>query len=408
MNLPTKTNSRTLKPVHPFPARMVPSMLWRKIGRASKPLRILDPMLGSGTTAVVSRLRGHHALGFDSDPLALLIAGVWSADIDPERVRRRAKRVLDRATAAYSSLRLFDAYPEEADEETREFIRYWFDSTNRRQLATLARRIRRVKNVTERSFLWCAFSRLIITKTAGASLALDVSHSRPHKAYQSAPVRPFEKYLASVEKVLRGAPFGLNNDMPKASIQGGDARALPLRSSTIDLVITSPPYLNAIDYLRGHKMSLVWMGYSLRELRNLRSDNIGTERANLDLIDQYDYVLKAISRMGPTGQLASRIRGMLARYVFDMDQVMAEIARVLKRTGAAVVVVGDSSIRGIFVRNSRALSYLGRRNGLVLRSMRRRPLEVNRRYLPPPQHQRSGIRLQSRMREEVILTFEKH
>ena len=34
---------------------------------------------------------------------------------------------------------------------------------------------------------------------------------------------------------------------PRAVVCKGDARHLPIRSGTVDYVITSPPYLNAID-----------------------------------------------------------------------------------------------------------------------------------------------------------------
>lgn len=401
------TNSKTLRPIHPFPARMAPSMLWRRIGGSSKQLRILDPMSGSGTTAVVSRLRGHRAIGFDSDPLALLIARVWSSDVNLAHIRLTAKRVLDIASKESRALRLRDSYPRGADEETRSFVRYWFDSSNRKQLSSLAHAIQSVRNTSERTLLWCAFSRLIITKQSGASLAMDVSHSRPHKVYKTAPIKPFKNFLKAVEGVLKGTPFTERSTVPRATIQQGDARALPLRTSSIDLVITSPPYLNAIDYLRGHKLSLVWMGHQLQELRQIRSGNIGTELVNMKLIEQHEYVRKAVARMGRTKELPERFLGMLARYVFDMDQVMSEINRVLKQKGEAILIVGDSTIRGVFVRNSWALAFLGRRHGLTLESTRRRPLQENRRYLPPPQRETSGAQLRSRMREEVILAFRK-
>ena len=40
--------------------------------------------------------------------------------------------------------------------------------------------------------------------------------------------------------------------------------------------MTSPPYLNAIDYMRTSKFSLVFLGSRLNELRAIRSAAIGT------------------------------------------------------------------------------------------------------------------------------------
>jgi SAM-dependent methyltransferase len=384
---------------------MASSIVWRRLRRVKKPSRVLDPMAGSGTTVVISRLLGHRALGFDTDPLALLIAEAWSADVDRAAIVRMAPRILARAIAKSRTMPFRDAYPAGADEETRSFIRYWFDRTNRRQLTALAFEISRLRNKTQRTFFWCAFSRLIITKSMGASLAMDVSHSRPHKAYDVAPLRPFNKFLQSVEVVLRGAPFVDDQEHPRAVVCKGDARRLPIRSGTVDYVITSPPYLNAIDYLRGHKFSLVWMGYRVGDIRKLRSTSVGAELSAHP--DQQAFVARAVSEMGSVQLLEPRIKGMLARYVVDMNKVVAEISRVLKKGGEAVLVVGDSTIRDIFVQNSRCLVFLGERNGLRLQSTRRRSLPDNRRYLPPPGHKVSGKQLRARMRKEVVLVFSK-
>jgi SAM-dependent methyltransferase len=399
------TKPFSLRPIHPFPARMAPSIIQRRL-KSQKAMCVLDPMAGSGTTIVAARLYGHRALGFDTDPLALLIARAWSSDVDLQNLRSRATKILIKARKRYQTIPLGAAYPQKADPETRAFIRFWFDPTNRRQLTALSDAILTVKDLTERTFLWSSFSRLIVTKDAGASLAIDVSHSRPHRAYTIAPVRPFDRFPSAVDTVLRASHFSSGQNLPSAVINRGDARNLPLPDKSVDLVITSPPYLNAIDYLRGHKLSLVWMGHRIREIRDLRSQNIGTESSVRSMVNA-DYVRSALKTMGDLEKLSGRSQGMLSQYVHDMNSVLAEISRVLKHHGEAVIVVGNSTIRGIFIKNSRALTYLARANGLTLTATRRRRLLENRRYLPPPGNKISGKLLRSRMREEVILTFAK-
>ena len=360
-------------------------------------------MAGSGTAVVASRIAGHEAIGFDTDPLSLLIARAWSTDVNPDRLRKAAERVLTDATARSGSMAVRDAYPAKANEETRAFVRYWFDRANRRQLAALSVAISKVRNTDDRMLMWCAFSRLVITKQAGVSLAMDVSHSRPHKVFTTAPIRALERFPIAIEEVLRGSPFQTGAKLPRATIRRADARDLPVADETVDLVITSPPYLNAIDYLRGHKFSLVWMGMQIVELRDLRRRNVGAE---LSATTAASGVEDIITEMGAE-RLEGRLRGMLVRYIQDMERVFSEIARVLKRDGEVVIVIGDSTLAGVFIRNSRAFALLGRRNGLRLRSTRRRPLAENRRYLPPPGRRASGSLLRSRMREEVVLVFSK-
>lgn len=403
---PTPGGVSALTSMHPFPARMAPSIVWNELPHSGKPIRVLDPMSGSGTAMVTARMRGHEAIGFDADPLAVLISRAWCVDVDEAGIKKKAEEVLDRADGRYDGLRLSDAYPEDADEETREFVRFWFDETNRKQLTVLARSISGVRDSAIQELLWCAFSRLIITKHAGASLAKDVSHSRPHRAYEKAPIKPFDRFMRSISAVLKASPFKAESEAAKARIRLGDARHLPLQDASVDLVITSPPYLNAIDYLRGHKLSLVWMGYSVKQIREIRSASVGTESSK-NAASKQAYVDQALKRMGDVEELSGRHRRMLVQYVIDMDKVLSEVHRVLRPDGRAILVVGNSSLRGVYVQNSKAIAYLGDRNGFRLQSTRRRELPENRRYLPPPNRRASGSQLRARMREEVIIKFQK-
>ena len=335
-----------------------------------------------------------------------MIAQGSSSDINPDHLRRLAIQVLKDAQRRYRSLTSGTAYPKRANEETRAFIRFWFDGVNRRQLTALSASIANVHGTNARAVLWCAFSRMIITKEAGVSLAMDVSHSRPHKAYLIAPIKPFEKFLSAVEQILRASQFASERSLPPAAVRRGDARKIPLRDRSADLVITSPPYLNAIDYLRGHKLSLVWMGHQVDDLRELRSGNIGSERFRSSP-DAMLYLGAAETVVPNFAGLPTRAQAMLIQYFLDMDRVLAEICRILKTSGKAVIVVGNSTIRGIFINNSKMLTRLAQTNGLQLTSARRRELQESRRYLPPPRLKRSGTALRSRMNEEVILAFRK-
>jgi DNA modification methylase len=368
-------------------------------------LRVLDPMLGSGTTVAVARALGHRALGFDTDPLAVLIARAWCEDVDTKRLVVAARRVLRRARSLHAEMGDRDAYPRGADDETRRFIRYWFDRRNRRELTALSVAILRVKDVATRVLLQCAFSRLIIAKQAGASLALDLAHSRPHRVDDKATVvRPLSAFLDEIKRLCSTAPFDGTTIAPRARVEEGDARAMPVKDSSVDVVITSPPYMNGIDYQRTTKFSLVWFGYTVRDLRRVRKENVGTE-AGGRAVDLTEAQRKALRAMGSTRRLPERTTRILAKYVRDMDAAMGEIARVLTPGGRAVIVIGDSTVRNTYVRNSKALLALAEAAGLQLVGIKRRRLPPNRRYLPPPR--RRDDLLDARLRTEAILHLRK-
>jgi len=115
--------------------------------------------------------------------------------------------------------------------------------------------------------------------------------------------------------------------------------------------------------------------------------------------------MSILKRMGDIDKLDRRHRGMIMRYLNDMGHVISECERVLRDDGQAVFVIGNSSIREVYVRNSEALIDLAQRSGFELSSKTIRPLPESRRYLPPPNSEKSGRKMKNRMREEVILRF---
>ena len=363
-------------------------------------------MSGSGTVLAVAQSRGHPSVGIDLDPLAVLISRVWTTPIERERVQLAAERVLNRAKTIFSSLYAGDAYPRNADFETRKFLRYWFDDDARKQLTSLSTAIGRIRDCTVRDALWCSFSRLIITKQSGASLAMDLSHSRPHRKFKTAPAKPFANFLSAVGRVASNCVDGTHRrECSTAEVLEGDARNLQLRDRSIDLAITSPPYLNAIDYFRCSKFSLVWMGYTIDDIRRLRSTSVGAEIGIDPREDQEVQQVLSSLRLNP--KLQGRQEAMLSRYIHDIQRCVGEISRVLDSEGKAVYVVGENTVRGTFIPNAMIVEILASAEGLRCTERRCRELPANRRYMPPPSTKSDVATLGNRMRREVILTFRK-
>ena len=380
--------------VHPFPARMAPQLALDRLPRQqARSFRILDPMMGSGTIPVLAAMRRHEAVGFDSDPLAVLMARAWGRSLVSGKFMRAAREVVrlgrEQEGQAFT-------HP---DLETQKFIDYWFDRRTQLRLAALARAIIDQPHDLQVP-LSCAFSRLIITKDAGASRARDVSHSRPHRVRTHASFDPLDKFAFSAEVVLK-RHRALGKRRPQREtlrLDNGDARALPLPDGSIDVVMTSPPYLQAIDYMRGHRFSLVWMGYSVGELRELRGTAIGSER-QLDPPEDWCYEVEE----GFAKNLPPRSRGILRRYITDLERVLGEISRVLDTDGKVIFVVADATMSGSLINVSELLGRVAARHGLQCTDRLVRELPRNRRYLPPPSDGTGA--LDKRMRSESCLTF---
>lgn len=390
--------------IHPFPARMAPDLALDTLNELPSSSVILDPMSGSGTVLRQASEMGLQSCGFDLDPLAVLMSRVWNTVVDDRLVEEMAIDVLQKAKALTKTK--FSLPWIDDDEETKKFVRFWFGSKQRMQLRQIAwvldasgkRRFGYEKKAAL-DVIRIALSRLIITKEQGASLARDTSHSRPHKVAEKSDYEVFpalERSILFIRKKLKeNPPWGGVN------VSLGDARSLvEVGDQEIDAVITSPPYLNAIDYLRGHRLSLVWLGHTLGSLRKIRSTSIGAERKP-DVGSHIEFFLPIQQAMCSVEKLPPRQIAMVQRYCQDLHSMMSEIVRVTRIGGFATLVVGNSCLNGNFIKNSAGVSAAASMLGMKLLGERQRDLPPGSRYLPMPD---AGA-LAGRMRTEAVMTF---
>ena len=382
----------SLQTVHPFPARMAPELARKSVSALPTGALVLDPMCGSGTVLRVAVERGLDCIGVDVDPLSVLMSRVWTTPLDSTMLHLRAIETANTAkTLSASEIKRI------TDDNTRRFIIYWFARQQRLAIMRLATVLAR-DDGPMRDALFIALSRIIVTKEMMASLARDTSHSRPHRVASNNDFDVYAGFVRSAKSLAkRLQPERISGT---SSIYQDDARSLEhIGDDSVDLVLTSPPYLNAIDYLRGHRLALVWLGYSMDKLRHIRADSVGAERkfAGDDLpIDVGAFVTRSSSSTFGKRQL-----GWVNRYAKDMHMMLRQLRRVVRQSGKVVLVIGDSFLRGARVENARLVRTVAQAVGFEYSGGESRSIPARRRYLPPPG--RGTGALDVRMREETIL-----
>lgn len=400
-----RSSSEYTHDLHAFPAKFPPQLPRKFIEALTMPGDyVLDPMAGSGTTPLEAFIAGRQPVIVDIDPLALHVCRVKTTPLPLIEAAEAGSRVISRVKT-----RLFDAADDIPtmllDTRTQEFVDYWFDRESQRELIFLLDEIRQVHDDRIRAFLALTLSAIIITKSGGVSLAFDLAHTRPHKVadkrYRS-PVKEFEKRFQRNLRSLADLP--VNGLAPIISM--GNAQALPLRDSTIDLVVTSPPYpSNAIDYMRAHKFSLVWLGYKLDSLSELRKAYIGSEAVNgaefEPLPDQTRQVIAAVAALDHKKGRA------VERYYSEMTRVLREMFRVLKSGKAAVMVVGSSRLRGVDTNVHGCLAEIGQSLGFEVPHIGVRRIDRNRRMMPARRQTDVDSQIEKRMHEEYVIGFFK-
>ncbi len=390
--------------LHPFPARMPLSVAEYLIDRLTTPeALVLDPMAGSGTTLLAAKNLGRSSLGFDRDPLAILIARSITEryefrrlDTLRKRISTRAKEVINAGSIELSELRA------KLPQEDQAFIQYWFPRRSQKQLFALAASIEQESESAEQDLAWVIFSSLIIAKSAGASFALDISRSRPHKVPKKPIVFPFDGWDRRFISAVKRLPFVDTIPPAEGGVHYGDARGLPLEDGTVDFILTSPPYRNAIDYLRSHKFSLVWMGHRLKALRDLRGTMIGTERGLWSLDGLPPHLEQRMEQVVEKDRYRAHVR----QYLSDLCKILGELERILRPGGLALLIMGPTVINSKRSDSTKVVADISNSVGLRVVGSVIRQLNKQRRSLPLPPTV-LGSPLAQRMRREVIVALRK-
>ncbi len=400
-----KTNYATHS-MHAFAAKFPPQLPQLFINHLTRPGEIvLDPMVGSGTVLVEALLAGRKAVGVDLDPLALLITRVKSKPLNLIKCYQAGKEVLE-SSKRNVPVKNLNEIKFHYDISALNFFSYWFEATVIEELAALIHNIKKVEDADIRQFLEMVFSSIIITKSAGLTLARDLAHSRPHrdlnrvgKINQSAFDAFAEKLQISIE-ALRSIAY----IEEKGAIVRADVRKLPLADNSIDLVVTSPPYAaNAIDYMRAHKFSLIWLGYSPDSLSELRRKYIGAELKATKLDFNSETANQIIATLKGIDENRARI---VAHYYADMEVGLAEMLRVLNKGKAAILVIGSSVIKGVDIKAPTVLAELAEAVGFNLVGIAKREILRNARMMPTSHaSERNGI--EARMHEEGVIGLVK-
>lgn len=419
---------------HSFPAKFPPQLPRKFILGLTQPGEVvLDPMMGSGTTIVEAFLTRRRAIGFDIDPLAHLIAQVKITPLDVDIVMGMGRRIIAEATrlVQHERKKLGDALEEKWDNQTRKFVNYWFAPETQYELMALLQQIDKIQEQPYKTFFELIFSACIITKSGGVSLAFDLAHTRPHRAkiaYSSRGQLIFGEEID--QQVLRRKKFvtkrlrsalteferrfyqnarslaEIDPSLPSPYLDCGDARNLLLDEASVDLIITSPPYAsNAIDYMRAHKFSLVWLNHKIDELNLTRSNCIGGDgTSTVEFVSLPDFTANVVSRLAALDRQKGKV---LHRYYSEMTQVLVEMFRVLKPGKAAILVVGSSVMRGMDIEIQNCLADIGREIGFVVPKTGIRYLDRNRRMMPAGTKVDRTSQIQQRMHEEYVSAFVK-
>lgn len=279
LDIRQKTRSNPLEWKGQFSPQFVEALIRHYRGSTTK---VLDPFAGSGTVLLEAARAGLAAVGLEVNPAAANLASIYAlARLEPTQRRLLIQKLVELTTDLTRNGPLFKA---EVATPADVLLRAWQRSQNGDHVEGLP-------------------------EALAAFVTLADFYKRPLKPEKVLNLRT--RLIALIEGLPSQPPGGIE-------VRLSDARSTGLPSDCVDLVVTSPPYINVYNYHQKYRASVEAMGWHV--LKAARSE-IGSNRKH-----RQNRILTVI------------------QYSLDMAQVLTEARRLLAPGGMAVFVVGRESM----------------------------------------------------------------
>jgi len=288
--------------------------------------RVLDPFVGSGTTLLAAKEAGINSVGVDAAPLAVFVSQVKTEDYDLDVLRREARRLFE------------EKFIRPDLSSVSGFVRRFFLKPSLEDIIFFREKIREIDDPKIRNFFTLALM----------NAAMKVSFAYKDGAVLKVvkkPVPPFRKFFRRLIKKMIRDLKRISFKPCKLEVYLGDARKMDfLPSEYFDAVITSPPYLNKIEYTKVYRIEYE-LFFGEVKVDPLRS-YIGLNPKNI--IDQF-----------PELNLPEAAKA----YFYDMRLCLEELYRVLRNGKKASIVVAGGVFPDRVVDSDILLSKLAERVG---------------------------------------------
>ena len=342
---------------------------------------VLDPFCGVGTTLLQAVLRGYDTVGFEINPYPALAARAkLSASLISLTELDAALAGMQRASARWKN-----AAPPAGitPPPLKSRIPFFSPNVERQVLHALAF-ISNLESELIASLFRAAFGAVMVSfsnysyepslgsrPAAGKPLIhdADVGHVLLTRLHQ------MRADIAWVQEEMQGKRLGagrvVNADFFSAHKD--------LETGSVDLMVTSPPYMNNYHYVRNTRPQLYWLNFisSPSEQKHLETNNFGQywqtvrDAEPVALAFEHRGLGKILKQLRQTRAEKGAYGGpgwanYAAAYFNDCFHFMSALKRVLARGGVGVVVIGNSIIQGMNVETENILGEIGAMRGLIL------------------------------------------
>ncbi len=326
--------------MHRFPAKYIPRIPGWVMDQFAEPDDVvLDPFCGSGTTLVEGLLRSQKVIGVDCDPLACMISRAKTAAVNPARIRKLGSDL--RKIWRQPASRLVPPMPDLTNFD------HWFSEDAWARLQSLLGCMTILDaSAEELGFLLCVFSSILrwVSNADDQTQKTYVSGTLKKNPPEVEPLfyRAFEKALVGLEELTL-----LRRPSAEAIVIQGDAADIQLPPRSVDLIVTSPPYLDSVDYMYNFMLEYFWLGPLLsvqdrRTFNQMRRTVTGAKNPISKASPALPQCLNDL--ISETEIIPHRVAATRA-YCDNMARHFHSAAKTLRLGGYYFLVIGNSQTR---------------------------------------------------------------
>jgi DNA modification methylase len=361
-----------------FDARFVDDLIMH-LNLSSSRL-VIDPWNGSGTTTVVANTRGLAAVGFDINPVLVIVG-------KSKLLGRDVVESLDALTYEV----LARARRDDMESSVYEPLNQWFTVGTSRYLRKLERSIQGLlvqpsgdldltisASLDQMSALAASFYVVLFETVRSFLGAYTCSNPtwfkvRPDINNVTLARDRIDSRFRAVERRQRQRLLdrAVSSEVSdgRTSVKLGDSTAIGLEDNMADACITSPPYCTRIDYAILTRPELAVLGVGNNDvMRRLRDHSIGTPTITTVMPQQNKqwgrYVNTLLNEVRTHTSKASKsyYAKNFLQYFESMFRSLSELRRVLKPDAPCALVVQDSYYKDIHIDLARGFTEMA--NGL--------------------------------------------
>ena len=381
---------------HKYPAKFIPQIpRWAisKYTEKGSGAIVLDPFCGSGTTLVEAIVHGNNAYGIDIDPLARLISRVKTTMIDKQRLDKVRAEIISKIENKDKG----QFRPAMAN------LPHWFTYKAINDLSKIRDIIDEYKDETKiYDFLLVCFSSIIrrVSNADNESQKTYVSHTRIKTPESAIPLfkKNLQLYTQRIEelftKVATGSKAFIFNDCTDSRNFANYWRDKV--KTNADLVVTSPPYIKAIDYIYNQMVEYFWIGDLFNLQNQILQKAYDQQYMGTQAVPAKSYSNRVYTNypdidtiVGKLFDKDKKFAYILATFFIDMEKNIREIAKVLKKGGHYVIVIGNNTISGIPINSHELVSEIAGKSGFNVSNLF--AYKIRNHYMRFPRKGRGGM-----------------